>query len=323
MAFNFAGRAFNFDMDSDVAANLTKLTDGANKTLKIGGDSCNVMGTIGAITPDIKTAITAAETEVKTAKMLTDTQNAAGQLTEAISSMTATKETATSKIDQVNALMTQLQDAGKTEMKTKLEQAFIDYMDAVDGKATKINASAGTGIQIPVPVMDADGHPTYDEFGDPITELKSPGDAIADAMTKVEEKLDIAVEKLGEMVSVTGGLSCKGIQEAMLNSKFEASGTVGEATKEVKSKVPRHTRRIQDNGSLVNFNIDRKKPFRDVTETIQVRNLSANEEAGESPFEEKTTLIRVYGSLAQLDKRYGPEVEVLTEEEVDQEVIEV
>lgn len=321
MAFNFAGRAFNFDMDSDVAANLTKLTDGANKTLKIGGDSCNVMGTIGAITPDIKTAITAAETEVKTAKMLTDTQNAAGQLTEAISSMTATKETATSKIDQVNALMTQLQDAGKTEMKTKLEQAFIDYMDAVDGKATKINASAGTGIQIPVPVMDADGHPTYDEFGDPITELKSPGDAIADAMTKVEEKLDIAVEKLGEMVSVTGGLSCKGIQEAMLNSKFEASGTVGEATKEVKSKVPRHTRRIQDNGSLVNFNIDRKKPFRDVTETIQVRNLSAAE--NEDPFEEKTTLIRVYGSIAQLDKRYGPAVEVLTEEEVDQEVIEV
>ena len=321
MAFNFAGRAFNFDMDSDVAANLTKLTDGANKTLKIGGDSCNVMGTIGAITPDIKTAITAAETEVKTAKMLTDTQNAAGQLTEAISSMTATKETATSKIDQVNALMTQLQDAGKTEMKTKLEQAFIDYMDAVDGKATKINASAGTGIQIPVPVMDADGHPTYDEFGDPITELKSPGDAIADAMTKVEEKLDIAVEKLGEMVSVTGGLSCKGIQEAMLNSKFEASGTVGEATKEVKSKVPRHTRRIQDNGSLVNFNIDRKKPFRDVTETIQLRNLSAAE--NEDPFEEKTTLIRVYGSIAQLDKRYGPAVEVLTEEEVDQEVIEV
>ena len=321
MAFNFAGRAFNFDMDGDVAANLTKLTDGANKTLKIGGDSCNVMGTIGAITPDIKTAITAAETEVKTAKMLTDTQNAAGQLTEAISSMTATKETATSKIDQVNALMTQLQDAGKTEMKTKLEQAFIDYMDAVDGKATKINASAGTGIQIPVPVMDADGLPTYDEFGDPITELKSPGDAIADAMTKVEEKLDIAVEKLGEMVSVTGGLSCKGIQEAMLNSKFEASGTVGEATKEVKSKVPRHTRRIQDNGSLVNFNIDRKKPFRDVTETIQVRNLSAAE--NEDPFEEKTTLIRVYGSIAQLDKRYGPAVEVLTEEEVDQEVIEV
>ena len=323
MAFNFAGRAFNFDMDGDVAANLTKLTDGANKTLKLGGDSCNVMGTIGAITPDIKTAITAAETEVKTAKMLTDTQNAAGQLTEAISSMTATKETATSKIDQVNALMTQLQDAGKTEMKTKLEQAFIDYMDAVDGKATKINASAGTGIQIPVPVMDADGHATYDEFGDPITELKSPGDAIADAMTKVEEKLDIAVEKLGEMVSVTGGLSCKGIQEAMLNSKFEASGTVGEATKEVKSKVPRHTRRIQDNGTLVNFNIDRKKPFRDVTETIQARNLGANEEAGEPAFTEKTTLIRVYGSIAQLDKRYGPAVEVLTEEEVDQEVIEV
>ena len=318
MAFNFAGRAFNFDLDGDVATNLTKLTEGANKTLKLGGDSCNIMGTIGAITPDIKTAITAAETEVKTAEMLTKTQDAAGQLTEAMSSIIASKETATSKIDQVNALLTKLTDAGKTEMKSKLEQAFIDYMDAVDGKATKVNASAGTGIQIPVPVMDADGHPTYDAFGDPITELKSPGDAIADAMTKAEEKLNVCVEKLGDMVSVTGGLSCKGIQEAMLNSKFEASGTVGEATKEVKSKVPRHTRRIQDNGALVNFNIDRKKPFRDVTETLQVRNLSANEEAGESPFEEKTTLIRVYGTEAQLNKRYGAKVEEIPEEEVEQ-----
>ena len=213
--------------------------------------------------------------------------------------------------------MIDITDAGKIEMKSKLEQAFIDYMDAVDGKATKVNASAGSGIMIPVPVMDDDGHPTYDEFGDPITEMKTPGDAIADAMTKAEEKLNVCVEKLGDMVSVTGGLSCKGIQEAMLNSKFEASGTVGEATKEVKSKVPRHTRRIQDNGTLVNFNIDRKKPFRDVVETLQVRNLSANEEAGESPFEEKTTLIRVYGTEAQLNKRYGAKVEEIPEEEVE------
>jgi len=311
MAFSFGGKAFNFDMDADVATNLTKLTASANKTLKLGGDSCNVMGTIGAITPDIKTAITAAETEVKTAEMLTETQNATGQLTEAISSMAATKETATSKIDQVNALLTELTDAGKSDMKNKLEQAFIDYMGAVESKATKVNAAAGTGIQIPVPVMDADGHATYDAFGDPITELKSPGDAIADAMTKAEEKLDIAMVKLGDMVSVTGGLSCKGIQEAMLNSKFEASGTVGEATKEVKSKVPRHTRRIQDNGTLVNFNIDRKKPFRDVTETIQARNLSAGD--NEDPFTEKTTLIRVYGTEAQLNKRYGAKVEELPE----------
>ena len=318
MPISFGGKSFNIDLDGDVATNVTKLTASANKTLKLGGDSCNIMGTIGAITPDIKTAIVAAETEVKTAEMLTKTQDAAGQLTEAISTIKESAGTAASKIEVVNGLKTKLAAAGKTEMEAKLNQAFIDYMSAVEGKATKVNASAGTGIQIPVPVMDADGHPTYDDFGDPITELKSPGDAIADAMTKAEEKLGVAMEKLGDMVSVSGGLSCKGIQEAMLNSKFEASGTVGEATKEVKSKVPRHTRRIQDNGTLVNFNIDRKKPFRDVTETVQVRNLSAGD--NEDPFTEKTTLIRVYGTDAQLNKRYGAKVEVLPEEEVDTEV---
>lgn len=315
MPINFGARSFNIDLDTSVADNLSKLTAGANKTLKLGGDSCNIMGTIGAITPDIKTAITAAETEEKTAKMLTETQNAAGQLTEAVASIKTVTQTATTKIDQVNDLMTKLTNAGKLEQKAKLEQAFIDYMEAVENKTSKVNLSAGDGILIPVPVMDADGHPTYDAFGDPITELKSPGDAIADALTKCEEKIDEAVEKLGEMVSVTGGLSCKGIQEAMLNSKFEASGTVGDATKEVKSKVPRHTRRIQDNGTLVNFNIDRKKPFRDVTETLQVRNLDAAE--NEDPFEEKTVLVRVYGTEEQLNKRYGPVVEEVPEEEVE------
>ena len=66
------------------------------------------------------------------------------------------------------------------------------------------------------------------------------------------------------------------------------------------------------NGQLVNFNIDRKKPFRDVEETIQVRNYDAGE--NDDPFIEKKVLVRVYGTDAQLNKRYGAKVEELPED---------
>jgi hypothetical protein len=64
---------------------------------------------------------------------------------------------------------------------------------------------------------------------------------------------------------------------------------------------------MQDNGSLVNFNIDRKKPYRDVMRTIQVRNLDAGE--NEDPFETKEVLVRIYGDQAVLDKHLGKKVE--------------
>ena len=126
------------------------------------------------------------------------------------------------------------------------------------------------------------------------------------AIAEASSKMDEATAKLGSLVSATGGLSCKGIQEALLNSEFDANGDAGELGKKVKSTVPRHTRRIQDsdnpafpNGQLVNFNIDRKKPFRDVEETIQVRNYDAGE--NDDPFIEKKVLVRVYGTDAQLN----------------------
>ena len=75
-------------------------------------------------------------------------------------------------------------------------------------------------------------------------------------------------------------------------------------SKNTKSKVPRHTRRIQSsNLALVNFNIDRKKPFRDVLENIQVPTGNDNET------EVKEVLVRVYADQALLDKKYGKKVE--------------
>ena len=93
----------------------------------------------------------------------------------------------------------------------------------------------------------------------------------------------------------------------MLNTTHDPNGNAGELSKNVKSKVPRHTRRMEEDGGLVNFNINRKKPYRDVVREIQVRNLSAGE--NEDPFETKEVLVRIYGDHAVLDKHLGKKVE--------------
>ena len=307
MALNFGGRVFNFDLDSVASGAVAKLNAGATSTLKLSTDACNVMGTIGAIVPDQKTAVAAAEAEEKTTKMLTAISDSAGQLTEAVSEVTKVAATAQTKAATVSDLSSRLRSAGKTEVADKLELALTNYLDAVEGKVTKVNSCAGIGGK--VPVTDASGNPTVDENGDPV--LQDIGSLIETSIATASTKMDEATAKLGTLVSASGGISCKGIQQAMLDTKFNPSGDAGEVGKTVKSKVPRHTRRIQDNGTLVNFNIDRKKPFRDVEETIQARNLGAAE--NEPQFTEKTTLIRVYGTDAQLNKRYGAKVEQLPE----------
>lgn len=290
MPLSFGGRTFNFDLDSVAKGAVDKLNLGATNTLKLSTDACNVMGTIGAIVPDQKTAVAAAEAEEKTTKMLTAISDSAGQLTEAVSEVAKVAATAETKAATVSDLASRLRSAGKPGVADELEQALTNYLDAVEGKVVGVNNVAGEGGR-------QDG--------------VDIGSLVETAISEASTKMDEATAKLGTLVTASGGISCKGIQEAMLNTNFNPSGDAGEVGKTVKSKVPRHTRRIQSDGQLVNFNIDRKKPFRDVEETIQARNLDAGE--NEDQFTTKTTLIRVYGDQAQLDKRYGAKVEELPE----------
>jgi hypothetical protein len=290
MPLSFGGRVFNFDLDTVAKGAVDKLNLGATNTLKLSTDACNVMGTIGAIVPDQKTAVAAAEAEEKTTKMLTAISDSAGQLTEAVSEVAKVAATAETKAATVADLASRLRSAGKSGVADELEKALTDYLDAVEGKVVGVNNVAGEGGK---------------QGGIDI------GSLVETAISEASTKMDEATAKLGSLVTASGGISCKGIQEAMLNTNFNPSGDAGEVGKTVKSKVPRHTRRIQSDGQLVNFNIDRKKPFRDVEETIQARNFDAGE--NEDPFITKTTLIRVYGDQAQLDKRYGAKVEELPE----------
>jgi hypothetical protein len=282
-SFSFLGKTFNLSLDSSVESNISALNEGANKSLKLSTDACNVMGTIGAVTPDQKTAVTAVETETQAVEMMSAMSNSAGQLTEAVSTTKESVNTAQSKIETVTDLAARLRSAGKNQTATDLETALSRYLDAVEGKVTKVNSTAGESAT------------------ETITEVNTN-------ITQAEEKMTVCTQELGGLVTATGGLNCKKIQQALLDTKYDANGNVGEMSKTVKSNVPKYTRTIDGKGRLVNYNIDRKKPYRDVMTKITVRESSSpNPADDEMVFKE--VLVRVYATQEQLNEKFGPATE--------------
>ena len=152
------------------------------------------MGTVGSMTPDQETAVSAAETEEKTTEMLTAMANASGQLTEAVAEVKQSQDTATSKIATVNDLMNRLNTAGNSVLSAKLQDAMIKYMDAVENKATKVNNCVEQPQQV-------DG--------------KDIGTLLEENITEAQTKLNTCTEKLGSFVTATGGLNCKKIPRSI------------------------------------------------------------------------------------------------------------
>jgi hypothetical protein len=62
----------------------------------------------------------------------------------------------------------------------------------------------------------------------------------------------------------------------------------------------RQNRRLQSNGTLVNFNIDKTKPYRDTRAVITFRDFSQPD----APIVTEETNVRIYGELADLNTYY-------------------
>jgi hypothetical protein len=78
-----------------------------------------------------------------------------------------------------------------------------------------------------------------------------------------------------------------------------AGGTQEDFTPPTQADSKQYARRLQSNGSVVNFNIDRKKPYRDIKRTITER--------GETI---ENANVRLYGDLADLDTYFPLTLEV-------------
>ena len=156
--------------------------------------------------------------------------------------------------------------------------------------------------------------------GDPDANAPLPFDPTSLIPAEILEKAKAAVG-LATTLAITASSQSKGLlknlqaaqdantdlDDAISNLK----GVIAEAKRKLNGEsaavpitveTPKHTRRLQSNGDLVNFNLDKTKPYRDVTARISIRNLDARD--GEDLFTRETTQVRVYGDLALLDQYY-------------------
>ena len=256
-------------VDDTVAPKAAKLELAVDKTLATATDACAVMGTIGSLAPSIEVAESAALVETKVNALLTDVIDSSGEAVEKISEMNVQIEDATSKSEQVDALVARLEAIEDdddtpdpqpyTIAREELETALDNYINGVSETMNDLNEVLGD-------------------------EAPDVGQEINDACAVVSENIGACQGELSAMVAAVSTGNCKGITKALQNTKFTPSGQAGEIKEKMKSDVPAQTRTIQSNGSIVNWNIDKKKPFRDVMH--------------------QGKLTRVYATTAQLDKAF-------------------
>jgi len=264
----FAGGTPKY-VDDTVDAKAVKLETACDATMATATDACAVMGSIGSLASDVETAISAAETEEKINELLTESMDVAGEATEKISEINTNITDATAKTEEVNALIERLEaielndDTPDPQLYTvareELETALDNYINGVSETMNDLN----------------------EVLGDEATDV---GQEINDACAVVSENIGACQGELSAMVAAVSTGNCKGITKALQNTKFTPSGQAGEIKEKMKSDVPAQTRTIQSNGTIVNWNIDKKKPFRDVMH--------------------QGKLTRVYATTEQLDKAF-------------------
>ena len=256
-------------VDDTVETKAVKLETACDATMTTATDACAVMGSIGSLAPSIEVAQAAAETEAKINELLTETMDASGEATEKISDMQVALTDATSKTEEVEALIARLEEIELdddtpdpqlyTVAREELETALDNYINGVSESVNEMN----------------------ELFGDEAPDI---GQEINDACAVVSENINSCSCELSAMVAVVKTGNCKGITKALQNTKFTPSGQAGEIKEKMKSDAPTQTRTIQSDGQIVNWNIDKKKPFRDL--------------------QYNGKLTRVYASNAQLDKAF-------------------
>lgn len=256
-------------VDDTVEVKVVKLETACDATMATATDACAVMGSIGSLAPSIEVAESAAETETKINALLTETMDASGEAVEKVSEMQVALTDATSKTEEVEALIARLEaieESDDTEDPQpytiaiqELELALDNYINGVSETVNEMNELLGD-------------------------EAPDIGEEINNACAVVSEKIGSCQSELSAMVAVVKTGNCKGITKALQNTKFTPSGQAGEIKEKMKSDAPAQTRTIQSNGAIVNWNIDKKKPFRDV--------------------QYNGVLTRVYATNEQLDKAF-------------------
>jgi hypothetical protein len=269
--------------EPEIPDSILQLTEAMDKSLQNSTDGCSILGTMAALSPNFQTAKLAKDVESSVSSVLTKTADGSGAITEALSetqNSVVTAETLTAEVGELIPRLYDELDPPAEELATKLATALNDYLLAVENRMNGVNEAAGP-----------QGNTLIAE--------------INEAMTTVQDEIVKVAQETGNFVRALSSGNCNETLAALAAANKTPPGKAGEIKEKLDDGVPKYSRRIQANGALVNFNIDKTQPYRDVRIQIQTRNYDARE--GEDPlYPPAEHLVRVYGTEAQLTEKYGP-----------------
>lgn len=224
-------------VEPEVTANAETMKVSADKALTNATDACAVMGTLGGLSPDL--GALAFNAEKAAGEMLTAVTEVAGVVGEVVSEVATVISEITSIIVEAGTILAQLIAAGLVELAAALEDAISEVNGLVETAFNELNAAIGEAA---ADVADAiDGA------------VDTVGAAIAEAGSLV-----------GDLVGAVASGNCKTVSAALAALPVTPPGEAAEVQGQIKNLQPQQTRYLNKEGTVVNFNIDKTKPYADI-----------------------------------------------------------
>ena len=224
-------------VEPEVAANAETMKVSADKALTNATDACAVMGTLGGLSPDL--GALAFNAEKAAGEMLTAVTEVAGVVGEVVSEVATVISEITSIIAEAGTILAQLIAEGLVELAAALEDAISEVNGLVETAFNELNAAIGEAAA-------------------------DVADAIDGAVDTVAEAIAEAGSLVGDLVGAVASGNCKTVSAALAALPVTPPGEAAEVQGQVKNLQPQQSRYLNAAGQVVNFNIDKTKPYADI-----------------------------------------------------------
>ena len=224
-------------VDPQVQENTASLSGASEAALKSATDACAAMGTLGSVAEEI--AEPAEQAEQAATEMLSSVGEAAGICGEVVGEVSTVLSDIGTLISEANTLITQLEEAGETALAAQLQNAIDAAGNVTETCTNGLNVALGA-------------------------EVPDIGAAVSEAVAQSEAAIAEAAATVGDMMKAVESGGCNAVAGALSSLPVTPPGEAGAVTESLQALRPEQTRYLTSEGQVVNFNIDRTKPYADI-----------------------------------------------------------
>lgn len=224
-------------IDSEATANSEKLAASTQKALKNSNDACAAAGSLGGLSATLKDV--GKELEEASGAILGAVAEVAGVVNEALSAVGQAVAELTSLIAEAVGLVAALIAAGINELAELIDAAINEATTFVETALNAINEAVG-------------------EVAGAIA------DTVDSAIDAVGEAIGAAASLVSDVVAAVAAGGCKETTGILTSLPVVPAGPAGAIQSKIKGTVPQQSRMLKSDNVIVNFNIDKSLPYRDI-----------------------------------------------------------